>query len=202
MAKKTKKKVSRKPKLSPMQKKFVREYTREGNATKAAVKAGYSEESAKSHVYEMLRKPQIQAEIEKTEKKIQEKFDLKEEEIIKALMQIAFFDPMEVLEWDDDRLVFKKNVAESYMRGANFTIYPEYQSKADKRDGILRAKLSISSGDRRGALELLGRRTGMWRDKDGGSGTDKESRASTLRRVRELFSKHNGQRRGDGGSES
>lgn len=188
--------------LTSRQRLFISHYMTLRNATQAAIKAGFSADTANRAGSRLLSNVVIKACIEEREKKVAEKLDLKQEDIIRTLMQIAFFDPMEVLEWDDDRLVFKKDVPDAYMRGANFNIYPEYQNKEDKRDGVVRAKLAISSGDRRGALELLGKTTGLWRDKDAGSGTDKESRANTLKRVRELFSGTRKRGPGDGGSES
>ena len=47
------------------QKVFVEEYLKSWNATQAAIKAGYSPRSAASIGHENLRKPEIQAEIER-----------------------------------------------------------------------------------------------------------------------------------------
>lgn len=189
-------------KLNTMQREFVRQYCLHRNATKAAVLAGYSKGTARQQGSKLLSHPDIRAAIENNEIKVQKKFEIKQEDILQALFAIAFFDPMEVLEWDEkSRLVFKKDVPKEYLKGADFTIYPEYQSKADQRDGVLRAKLTMSSGDRKGALEALGRHIGLWKDKDG-SGDDKESRTDVLKRVHELYRKHTGRGSGDGNTGS
>lgn len=53
-------------KLTPKQRKFIDEYFACGmNATEAAKRAGYSEDTAYSIGWENLRKPEIQAEIER-----------------------------------------------------------------------------------------------------------------------------------------
>ena len=62
-------------KLTPKQKAFVREYKANGgNGTQAAVKAGYSENTADVIATENLRKPSIREALEKEEKKLQEKY--------------------------------------------------------------------------------------------------------------------------------
>lgn len=50
--------------LEPRQQKFVRAYVREPNATKAAIKAGYSEKTARQMGSENLSKPDIAAAVE------------------------------------------------------------------------------------------------------------------------------------------
>lgn len=49
-----------KPKLTPKQRKFINEYIKEENKTQAAIKAGYSKDSAGVIGYENLKKPHIQ----------------------------------------------------------------------------------------------------------------------------------------------
>lgn len=56
--------MSEKPKLTAKQQAFVREYLIDLNATQAAVRASYSEDSAGSIGHELLKKPEIQAAIQ------------------------------------------------------------------------------------------------------------------------------------------
>ena len=51
--------------LSNKQRVFVLEYVKDWNATQAAIRAGYSENSAANIGWENVRKPEIQAEIDK-----------------------------------------------------------------------------------------------------------------------------------------
>lgn len=57
-----------KTKLSPRRQRFVNAYLGEaaGNATKAAIIAGYSERSAYSQAHELLKNPEIQAAVGRT----------------------------------------------------------------------------------------------------------------------------------------
>ncbi|KAA8747118.1 terminase small subunit [Paenibacillus sp. UASWS1643] len=55
--------------LTAKQTKFIDEYMIDLNATQAAIRAGYSANTASETGYENLRKPQIAAEIEKRQQK-------------------------------------------------------------------------------------------------------------------------------------
>ncbi|MCM3703807.1 terminase small subunit [Paenibacillus macerans] len=62
--------------LTAKQERFVQEYLKDLNATQAAIRAGYSENTAAETGYENLRKPQIAAEIEKRQEKIGEQNEI------------------------------------------------------------------------------------------------------------------------------
>lgn len=73
-------------KLTPKQKAFVREYKRNGgNGTQAAIKAGYSENTADVIATENLRKPNIREALEKEEKKLQEKYEYTIDDMVREL---------------------------------------------------------------------------------------------------------------------
>ena len=73
-------------KLTPKQKAFVREYKKNGgNGTQAAIKAGYSENTADVIATENLRKPSIREALEKEEKKLQEKYEYTIDDMVREL---------------------------------------------------------------------------------------------------------------------
>lgn len=51
--------------FTPRQTRFIEEYLVDGNATQAAIRAGYSRRSAAAQGHENLRKPEVWAEIER-----------------------------------------------------------------------------------------------------------------------------------------
>ncbi|RID91195.1 terminase small subunit [Gemmobacter lutimaris] len=53
--------------LNDKQRAFAKEYLIDLNATQAAIRAGYSERTAGQIGYELLKKPEIQAEIVSTQ---------------------------------------------------------------------------------------------------------------------------------------
>ena len=166
---------------------FLREYLLNGrNATAAYRKAYPTNKNPEVDASKLLRNPKVLAAIKKYEEGVKERFQITEEYIIKGLKSIADFDPMTALERDEKgRLVLKKDIALETLSGADFTIYPEYQTKEDKAEGIIRAKLSLSSGDRKGSFELMGKHIGMWSKdgKDPGSQSNSDARKAVLARV-------------------
>jgi phage terminase small subunit len=77
-------------KLTPKQARFVQEYLTDLNATKAAVRAGYSPKAASQVGYENLRKHEIATAIEKAREKRAEHAELTADLVIDELRKIAF----------------------------------------------------------------------------------------------------------------
>ena len=73
-------------KLTPKQRAFVREYKiNGGNGTQAAIKAGYSEKTARKIASENVTKPDIREELEKQDKKLQEKYEYTINDMVREL---------------------------------------------------------------------------------------------------------------------
>lgn len=77
---------------------FVDEYLIDLNGTQAAIRAGYSANSAAEQAYDLLRKPQIKAAIEASQKRLQDKLEIKAESVVRQLALIATADPRELIE--------------------------------------------------------------------------------------------------------
>jgi phage terminase small subunit len=76
------------PKLTPKQKRFCQEYIIDFNGTQAAIRAGYSKKTASELAYEYLRKPHIQAAIQESCKKIEEKTGITIQEVVNDLVRL------------------------------------------------------------------------------------------------------------------
>lgn len=73
-------------KLTPKQKAFVREYKANGgNGTQAAIKAGYSEKTARKIASENVTKPDIKEALAQEEKKLQEKYEYTIDDMVREL---------------------------------------------------------------------------------------------------------------------
>ena len=77
-------------KLTPKRRRFIDEYLIDLNATQAAIRAGYSEKTAYSIGVQLLKKLEIQAEIQKRRNRLQNKLEITQERVLQELAAIAF----------------------------------------------------------------------------------------------------------------
>ncbi len=78
--------------LTGKQQRFCEEYLIDLNATKAAIRAGYSEDSAGAIGHENLKKPEIQEFISARQKELQEATGITQKRVLEEYAKIAFFD--------------------------------------------------------------------------------------------------------------
>lgn len=102
----------REDQLSPKQAKFAREYAKDLNATKAAVRAGSPKANADKIGPSLLQVPKVKAEISRIVAKQFEKIEANAENVVREAGRIALSDPRRLFnedgsfkhptEWDDD----------------------------------------------------------------------------------------------------
>lgn len=83
------------PQLTPRQSAFVREYLIDLNAKQAAIRAGYSPETAEGQGSRLLRNAQVLDAVNAAKEKRAAKTDVKAEDVLLRLRDIAFADPDE-----------------------------------------------------------------------------------------------------------
>lgn len=76
--------------LTIKQKRFADEYIISGNATEAAIKAGYAERSAYQLGAENLKKPQIKSYIDERLEELNDKAIAKQDEILRYLTSVVW----------------------------------------------------------------------------------------------------------------
>jgi len=76
-------------KLTPKQAVFVQEYLVDFNATRAAIKAGYSKKTAYTIGFENLKKPEIAEAIAKAQAKLAEKTEITQERVVADIVRIG-----------------------------------------------------------------------------------------------------------------
>jgi len=79
-------------KLTAKQKVFCEEYLKDLDATKAAIRAGYSSKTASEMGYENLRKPHLQEYIQDHKNKRSERTRITADKVLKELEAIALND--------------------------------------------------------------------------------------------------------------
>lgn len=154
--------------LSLKQQRFVDEYLVSGNATQAAIAAGYSEKTARSIGAENLTKPDIAAVIASRQLAAAEKADVSAEQVLRALAAIAFADLTDVASWGEDGEL--SMVGSSELSPAAAAALREIRSTTSTvtfGDGGERSTVykAVKQHDKLRALELLGKHLGMFSEK-------------------------------------
>lgn len=148
--------------LTAKQRKFVKEYLVDLNATQAAIRAGYSKNCAAEIGAENLRKPQIADAVQVGQAKLADKAGITAERVLNELALIGFSDPRAVMEWDADGVSLKPSVDLSRDHAA--MVAEVVQTK----DGM-RIKLHSKTD----ALAKLGQHLGLFKERVQLSGDDK-----------------------------
>ena len=74
--------------MTPKQERFVEEYLVDLNATQAAIRAGYSEQTARVIGHENLTKPDIQQAIQERQAKRSARVELTQDEVVRDLREL------------------------------------------------------------------------------------------------------------------
>ena len=121
--------------MTPKQKRFADEYIISTNATQAAIKAGYSENTAKVIGYENLQRPEIREYIDKRMKQHEQKQIASQEEVLMYLTS----------------LIRGNETEQTLIMNGDY--------------GQEITDIEVSAKDRIKAAELLGKRWGTWTEK-------------------------------------
>lgn len=87
------------PRLTPKQRLFIEEYLIDLNATKAAIRAGYSVHKARSIGHENLTKPDIAAEITRRKADRMQRLEISQDDVLRAMFNIARANPSELVRY-------------------------------------------------------------------------------------------------------
>lgn len=88
--------------LTALQERFCQEYVKDPNASRAALRAGYSPESSKQRAYELKQKPEVEARIRELYDDFHKRNHMKIDEAVSILADIARTNITDLI--DDDGL--------------------------------------------------------------------------------------------------
>lgn len=149
-------------KLTPKQKVFIDEYLIDLNATQAAMRAGYSKKTAPSMGNENLKKPQIQAEIQRRMDKRSKEVGLTADQIVSQLSKIAMYDVTKGMSFDEETgrmwLSELEELDGKLIDGLTQTL-TEYMVDGKKVEKVV---TTIKGSDRLKAFELLMKHNNMF----------------------------------------
>jgi phage terminase small subunit len=139
--------------MNPKQQRFCEEYIVDLNATQAAIRAGYSARTASSIAEKLLRKAEIQTEIQRLQNERSQRLAITADEVLLDLAAIAFTPITDVLTVADGKVTLLDS--------------SEWSNNAHKAvESVRRTKdgFSIKMHSKLDALGKLGQHLGLWSD--------------------------------------
>lgn len=145
-------------KFTPKQQKFIDEYLVDLNATKAAIRAGYSAKTAYQAGSRLLTKVEIQEALRKKQQKREKKTEITAERVLKQLANMAFFDSRSIMGEGGNILPVNEWPDEAATAGVAGIEVVEIKDKNGRTVGQTK-KIKIT--DRRGPLQDLAKHLGI-----------------------------------------
>lgn len=149
--------------LAPMQRRFVGEYLVDLNGTQAAIRAGYSEKTARVKAAQLMALPHVMEAIEAGMARRAERTEITQDRVLQELARVGFSDIRKLFtengslkrpeEWDDDAAAFVSSV--------EVVIRKVPGGEEDEVEHVHKVKL----WDKNSALEKIARHLGMLNDK-------------------------------------
>lgn len=141
--------------MTKKQKLFVEEYLIDLNATQAAIRAGYSPESAGSIGDENLKKPEIKNAIDKAMAERSRRTGVNQDRVVQEIAKMAFLNPIDVINMDE------ATVRGEASRDDTACIASVKVKMIPNDEGIITDR-EVKMYDKLKALELLGKHLGMF----------------------------------------
>lgn len=184
--------------LEPKQRAFCEEYLVDLNATQAAVRAGYSERTARTQAAKMLAKGNIEAAVQDLQRLRSTRTGIDADTVLRELLSIARSDIGDLFA-EDGSLRPLAEMTESARRAISSVEIEElFEGRGADRERIGHTK-KLKLWDKPRALELLGKHLRLWIERmeaSGPNGGPIESKTTTTlsdgeldARIQELYRK-------------
>lgn len=142
---------------------FCKEYIIDFNATQAAIRAGYSQDSAGSIGGENIQKPEIQHYIQELKERRSKRLDISADKILIELSKVAFSDLRKFYGVDGQLLPIQSIDDDCAGAISLLKSYEEKVQGVDSDDEIIQGtNKEIKLYDKLKALELLGKHIGFF----------------------------------------
>ena len=146
-------------KLTAKQQRFCDEYLISGNATDAAIKAGYKRSDyTDTNANKLLENTRIKETIEKAMAERSKRTGISQDRVIQELARIAFVNPIDVINTENG------SVSDS-ASDDDLACIQSVKVKTMSSDKGWSEEREVKLNDKMKALELLGKHLGMFKDK-------------------------------------
>lgn len=137
--------------MTDKQEKFCQEYMIDLNATKAAIRAGYSPKTAREQAARLLSKVNIQGRIEHLQAEQSRRTGISADRVLRELAKVAFANAGDIIDAD---ATLKEDASPDDLAAVQ-----SVRVKVFGQDGVER---EIKLADKLKALDLLGRHIGLF----------------------------------------
>lgn len=154
--------------LTAKQQRFVEEYLVDLNATQAAIRAGYSENTAKEQGCQNLTKLNIQSAIAEAQKERSERTQITADRVLEELGKIAFADIRKAVRWGRNPIDKTSENADPNGLGMfPVSLIPSEEIDDDtavavSEVSLTQAGIKIKMHDKKSALVDVGKHLGMF----------------------------------------
>jgi phage terminase small subunit len=149
--------------LTDKQERFCREYLKDLNATKAALRAGFSPKNADNICARLLKRPAVAAYIEKLKAARSKRTDIKADDVLRELSYVAFSDVRRLFDENgaiSDPRKWPKSLARAV---CSIEVEELYEHDGTRRINIGQKK-KVKFWPKVPALEMLAKHLGMFRN--------------------------------------
>lgn len=153
--------------LTAKQRRFVREFLVDRNATQAAIRAGYSAKTAREQGHALRGKPEIQTLIREAEAQLAERTEITAERVIEEMARIAFSDVGDVFT-DTGGLKRVEDMPSDIRRALSSVEVVTRKVQGGDGDEVEQVA-KIRLWDKQQALVNLGKHLGLFKDAGPGS---------------------------------
>lgn len=143
--------------LTKKRQRFCEEYLIDLNGTQAAIRAGYSVETAGSIASELLTIPEVRTRIETAMAERSRRVGVNADRVLQELGKVAFINAVDVINMNDATVAEDANRDDTAaIASVKVKVFPTEAGEGVEREIRLADKLK--------ALELCGRHLGMFKD--------------------------------------
>lgn len=146
-------------KISEKQKRFVKEYLVDLNATQAAIRAGYSEKTANEQATRLLANVSLSDYLQEQRNRINDKLDFSIDRVMQAYSQIGFFDPRKLFNENGSMKVIAELDDNTAMAISSIEVEELFGNSVDDEGNFTKEQIGwtkkLKFWDKKGALDSI-----------------------------------------------
>lgn len=148
--------------LTPRQARFVEEYLVDLNATQAAIRAGYSAQTADKIASELLRKTRVAEAITAAQAARSERTQVTADRVLEELAAIGFARLTDFAAWGPGRFELFASTAVDSRALVEIKVKETVLAAGEDGETVIKREYGIKLHDKLKALDKLGQHLGLW----------------------------------------